>query len=138
MDQAIYKLVAELLFSDKDSWSRAIGVLGGFHTELSYLNALGKRYAGSGIEESAVAGGLVASGSVQSTLLGKHYNRGMYLHKLIAEALLHILFKLCIANNPMTNDNLMHITKITTEEQYDDFVTSEAFNSFVSDVIECN
>lgn len=42
-EQAIYKFVEELLLSDRNRWSRLIGLLGGFHKELTYLNATGKK-----------------------------------------------------------------------------------------------
>ena len=58
--------------------------LGGFHTELSHLNAQQKSCAGSGLEELAVAGGLVASESVQN-IVWKNYNRGKHLHKQVVE-----------------------------------------------------
>ena len=62
----------------------------------------------------------------------------MRLHNLADESLLHILIKDNIANNPMVKIILMHITEITTEAQYEDFVTSKPFKSFVSDVTEFN
>lgn len=53
-DQAVYKYIEEALFEDKSRWNRIKGVLGAFHTEFSYLNALGKIYSGSGIEDLAL------------------------------------------------------------------------------------
>lgn len=97
---------------------------------------LEKSYSGGGIEELVVVAELVVSGSVKSTLFGKYYNGRLRLQKLTAEALLHILLKDYITNNPMTTDNLMHITKLTTEEQHEEFVTSVAFNSSVNDVFK--
>jgi hypothetical protein len=48
-DQAVYKYIEELLCEDENKWPHVKGILGGFHTECSYINAIGKRYAGSGI-----------------------------------------------------------------------------------------
>lgn len=56
-------------------------VLGGFHTEMSFLNAIGNIIAVSGIEKLAVA-----AGSLNQAITGKHYNRAMILHKIIEEA----------------------------------------------------
>ena len=81
-DQAVYKFIEEIICKDEVKWSRVKGVLGGFHTEMSYLDALGKPYAGSGLQELAVASGVVAAGSAARVLSGKHYKRGMRLHKL--------------------------------------------------------
>ena len=67
-------------------------MLAGFHTELSHLNARGKSCAGSGLEELDVAGGVVASESVQN-IVWRNYNKGMHFHKLVVEALIHIQLK---------------------------------------------
>ncbi|XP_063222022.1 uncharacterized protein LOC134530774 isoform X1 [Bacillus rossius redtenbacheri] len=130
-DQAIYKYIEECLCEDEDRWSLVKGVLGGFHTELSYLNAVGKRYSGSGIEELAVAAGVVAVGSLSQALSGKHYNRAMRLHKLIAEALIHMLTQSYIENHPDILEGLEQVVDISTEKEFDEFVASHSFNEFV-------
>ena len=57
--------------------------LGGFHTQLSYLNAQGKSCAGSGLEELAVAGGLVAS-EMYKILFGKIIiEENIYISRLL-------------------------------------------------------
>ena len=71
--------------------------------------------AGSGLEELAVAGGLVASESVQN-IVWRNYNKGMHFHKLVVEALIHILVKDYTGNNLMTTDNLVQITEVTIEQ----------------------
>jgi hypothetical protein len=82
-DQAIYKYIEELLCEDTARWSRVKGILGGFHTECSFLNAIGKRYEASSLEELAVVSGAISAGSARKALLGKHYSRGMRIHKLM-------------------------------------------------------
>lgn len=130
-DQAVYKYIEECLFEHEDRWSLVKGTLGGFHIEMSYLNALGKRLAGSGIEELAVATGVVAAGSVMQALSGKHYNRAMRLHKLIAEALLRIMIERCVENHPGILQDLEYVLHITTETESEDFLASNAFKTFV-------
>ena len=71
--------------------------------------------ADSGLEELAVAGQLVAPESVQN-MVWKNYNRGIHFHKLVVEALIHILVKDYTGHNLMTTDNLVQITEVTIEQ----------------------
>lgn len=133
-DQAVYKYIEEALFEDEDRWDRVKGVLGAFHTEFSYLNALGKRYSGSGIEDLAVASGLLVEGSVHRALSGKHYYRGMRSYKLLAEVFLKTLIDAFISKNPDILNQFKHLTEISTEKQHDEFVKSLIFRNFVSEM----
>ena len=44
------------------------------------------------------------------------------------------MVKVYTGHNLMTTDNLMHNTEVTTEQYYEEFIASEVFNFFVSDV----
>ena len=57
----------------------------------------------------------MTSESVQN-IVWKNYNRGINFHKMVVEALIHILVKDYTGHNLMTTDNLMHITEVTTEQ----------------------
>ena len=59
-------------------------VHGAFHTQMAFMVALHKMFKQSGSEELAdAAGGIVERGSFHHVLSGKHYKRGMHLHKLV-------------------------------------------------------
>lgn len=131
-DQAVYKYIEEALFEDENRWDRVKGVLGPFHTEFSYLNALGKRYAGSGIEDLAVVSGLLVEGSVQRALSGKHYYRGMRSYKLLAEALIKMLIDCFIDKNAELLHQFKDLPEILTEKEHDEFANSSVFKNFVS------
>lgn len=59
-------------------------VHGAFHTQMAFIVAMHKMFKQSGSEELADAdSGIVEPGSFHQVLSGKHYKRGMHLHKLV-------------------------------------------------------
>lgn len=58
--------------------------IGPFHTELSYFKAVGKFISDCGISNLLVQSGLLANGSVNGFLMGKHFNRCKTLHPVVA------------------------------------------------------
>ena len=58
---------------------------------MSCLSAIGKLMKGSGFEEIVIEAGLCASGSLDSVLKGRHYNRAIRIH-LSWTAFLYINF----------------------------------------------
>ena len=67
-----------------------IPILGAFHQQMSYIYAIYKRFKGSGIDDILVAAGIVAEGSVDQALQGKHYRRGVCCLMLLRESLIHM------------------------------------------------
>ena len=65
--------------------------MSGFHTVCAFLATIHIRFKGSGLEDIAVSAGIVEAGSAEAALKGKHYKRGMWIHKLIYEALLWLM-----------------------------------------------
>lgn len=59
----------------------------------SYMGALGKSIKCSGFEEILVESGICASGSIEKVMSGKHYNRALWVHKLVFEALERLLLQ---------------------------------------------
>lgn len=86
-DQAIYAKIQELRWKHHIYAERTIVRMGEFHTIMSYLSILGKRFNSGGLGDIMVESGVVAAGSLPSVLSGKHYNRAARAHKLVYEAL---------------------------------------------------
>ena len=61
--------------------------LGPFHTQCVMMSAIYTRYKGSDYGEVLVAGGVIAEGSVDRALQGKHHKRGLRCLRLMYEAL---------------------------------------------------
>ena len=65
----------------------------GFHTQCVMMNTIHKRYKGSELGDVLMTGGVVAEGSVDRALKGKHYKRGLRCLMLMYEALICGLVK---------------------------------------------
>ena len=58
-----------------------------FHIACTLLAVIGKRFRDAGPEDIIAESETIGIGSVNGALHGKHYNRGMRLHKIVGEAL---------------------------------------------------
>lgn len=92
-DLPVYVLITLLKAENPSKYSDIVPFLGPFHTQCAMMSAIYKCYKGSELEEVLVAGGVVAEGSVDHALKGKHYKRGLRCLRLMYEALLSQLFK---------------------------------------------
>lgn len=72
---------------------RLVPRLGEFHTIMSFLSVVGKRFAKSGIEDILIEAGVVAQGSMNGVMSGHMYNRSVRAHKLLFEAFSRLQFK---------------------------------------------
>ncbi|XP_071847519.1 uncharacterized protein [Apostichopus japonicus] len=76
-DQAIYAKAQQIRWKSGPYSSRIIVRLGAFHTAMTFLACLGKRFGDAGLEEVAIASEVVAQGSINGVLNGHHYNRSV-------------------------------------------------------------
>ena len=86
-DQAIYSKAQQIRWQSAAFQKRLVLRLGEFHTCMSLLACIKKRFQESGIEDIIIESELVAAGSLNGVLTGHHYNRGLRAHKILYEAL---------------------------------------------------
>ena len=67
--------------------------MGGFHIILYFLALMGKNYEASGLEDLLIESGAYGSGTVNSIMSQKSYNRCVRAHKLVMEALFPLLWR---------------------------------------------
>ena len=67
--------------------------MGTFHTICNVLSILGKRFWDAGLKDICIEAGIVAEGSINGVLDGKHYNRAARVHKYIYEALMTLAWE---------------------------------------------
>lgn len=91
-DQAIYAKAQQIRWKDNDFTQRTVIRLGEFHTCMSYLGILGKRFGDAGLQDILIESEVVAPGSISGVISGHHYNRSMRAHKLLYESLQRIRF----------------------------------------------
>ena len=88
-DHPVYALLLELKNENPEMFADILPFMGPFHIKMSFINAIYKRFKGSGISDVLVVAGVVADGSVDQALRGKHFNRGVHCLRLFYEALVH-------------------------------------------------
>lgn len=85
-DQAIYAKAQQIHWRDDDFTWRIVIRLGEFHTCMSYLGILGKRFGDAGLQDILIESEVVAPGSINGVISGHHYNRSMRAQKLLYES----------------------------------------------------
>lgn len=91
-DQAIYSKAQQIRWQNPEMEKRLIIRMGEFHTAMSFLGMISKRFAMSGLEDVLVESGVLAAGSTRGVLTGHMYNRSMRCHKLMFESLARLQF----------------------------------------------
>jgi hypothetical protein len=86
-NQAIYSKAQQIRWQNVNFQGHLVLQLGDFHTTLSFLSTIGKRFQNSGFEDIVIEAGIVAPSSIDGVMSGHHYNRSMRAHKLLFEAL---------------------------------------------------
>ena len=92
-DMAIYIKAQDIRWADNELLNRTAIRLGEFHTCMTFLSVIGKRFSDAGLMELLVESEVGATGSVNAVLEGRHYNRAISAHKIVVEAMEHLRFE---------------------------------------------
>ncbi|XP_065646027.1 uncharacterized protein LOC136076646 isoform X2 [Hydra vulgaris] len=92
-DEAVYSKIQMVRWKEPEFSNRFVVRLGEFHTMMSFMTAIAKRFDVSGFKDIVIKSGLVAEGAVKGILTGKHYNRSIMVHKIMFEALSRLRFE---------------------------------------------
>jgi len=113
-DHHVYVLITQLNAENPNKYRDIVPFLGPFHTQFVMMSAIYTRYKGSELGEVLVAGGVIAEGSVDRALQGKHYKRGLRCLRLMYEALISQLVKknVILALAVKTTDNTVIFLEI--------------------------
>ena len=87
VDQAIYCKAQTIRWQEPTFQKKIVIRLGAFHTTMTALACIGKRFQEAGLQDILIEAGVVATGSVTGVMNGHNYNRSIRCHKLMAEAL---------------------------------------------------
>ena len=93
VDQAIYSKLQLIRWRNAVFMQRLVIRLGAFHTAMSLIGCIGKRFRDGGLEDVLIESEVVASGSVNGVISGKHYNRSIRANKLLMEAMQQMRFE---------------------------------------------
>ena len=61
--------------------------MGGFHVSMTFIAVIGRRYASPGLRDVLIEADILACGSVDQVVNGRHYNRAIYSLKLMYEVM---------------------------------------------------
>lgn len=97
-DMAMYIKVQEIRWASREStdaafYEKIVLRPGEFHTCMTFLAVLGKKYGTAGLKDLLIEARVIAVGSVNNVLSGKAYNRAVFAHKTLAEALQFLRFQ---------------------------------------------
>lgn len=100
--------------------------MGGFHSEAAYFKAIGKFIDGCGLTHMMVESKLLAPGSVNGFITGKHFNRCRKLHPIasLAIQILHFQSFLNLNEIQISEDLMTTITTLKNKKIDQDFLTS--------------
>ena len=90
VDEAIYSKIVMIMWLYNGKYENVIPLIDGIHTLLVYFKILYKKHNCLGLQDWWVDAGAIQEGSVCKTIEGKHYQRGISLHKQSMNALLRI------------------------------------------------
>ena len=92
-DLAIYAKVQQIRWADKSLIEKLVVRLGEFHTCMSFMAVIGKRYGDAGLSDILIEAGVVAEGSLSGVISGHHYNRSIHAYKILYETMEELRFQ---------------------------------------------
>jgi hypothetical protein len=97
-DQAIYAKALEIIWKHPVEFKRVVPCMGAFHIACTFLAVIGKRFGDAGLKDVLIESGIIGSGSVSAVLEGRHYNRGVRVHKIVMEAMLRMCWSAFVSD----------------------------------------
>lgn len=117
-DLAIAKIALQIQSMERPIYDSIFISLGPFHIMMSAFKAIGKYIAESGLPDILTNSGLLACGSLNGYLTGKHFNRCKRIHPITAVAIEILHFKYFLVEKDEqiqadVLDDLIALTKST-------------------------
>lgn len=117
-DLAIAKIALQIQSVERPIYDSIFISLGPFHIMMSSFKAIGKYISDSGLPDILTNAGLLACGSLNGYLSGKHFNRCKRIHPITAAAIESLHFKYFLAERDEqiqedVLDDLIALTKTT-------------------------
>ena len=108
MDKALYAKATVIASKHTSKYANIILRMNTFHTVLTLLDIIGKRFQDAGLRDTCIESGIIAEGSIYCVLEGRMYSRAVRVHTIIYEALLHLAWKGYITWLEAHHPNQMH------------------------------
>jgi hypothetical protein len=91
MDEAVYAKAQLIRWTDDVFQNRLVLRLGEFHVIMCFPGVIGKRFQDGGLSNILIESNIVAEGSINGVLSGKHYNRSIRSMKIVYEAIYRLV-----------------------------------------------
>lgn len=111
-DHPVYVLMLELKSENSQMFSKILPFMAAFHIQMSFIYTIYKRFKGSGISDVLVAAGVIADGSVDQALRGKHFKRGVRCLRLFYETLVHHALDKRLEGCPLSDEVRASLAKL--------------------------
>lgn len=138
-DQAIYAKAQQIRWKDQNLMQRIIPRLGEFHTAMSFMAVIGKRFKEAGLQDVLIESNVVAVGSINGVISGHHYNRSIRAHKLLFEAM-HILRLRSFLQSLPEQQHTRYISAmedLVREYKSEAEFSSNSVSDMLSDMLSC-
>lgn len=112
--------IASRIQSAEDEFKNLFINFGPFYIMLSYMQAIGKFISGSGLTNILIDSEILASGSINSFLSGKHFNRCKKIHPLLSLALQILHLERFLQEHDENLANIEEFLKTFNEQQNND------------------
>ena len=110
-DLAVAKLALQIQAEEAPKYDDTFIHFGAFHTALAYFSSIGYILEESGGPQILIESGVLASGSLNGFLSGRHYNRCKRLHPLLALGFQMLHFQHFIDTcGPISENFVSHLT----------------------------
>ncbi|KAJ8042408.1 hypothetical protein HOLleu_13456 [Holothuria leucospilota] len=110
LDQAIYSKALQIVWKESQRFNKVILRLGAFHTTCVMLGVIGKRFDDAGLRDVLIESGVIAPGSINGVMTGKHYNRATRIFRIVYEALHRLRFLSFAKSLNQEDSDLLKIT----------------------------
>jgi hypothetical protein len=132
-DLAIAKPAYQIQAQEAPMFDNVFIMFGAFHIMNAYFSCLGFYIDGSGGDTIMIDTEVLASGSVNGFLLGKHYNRCKRLHPLLSLAFQSLHFKRFLeVKGPVSGDLLNMLEQVADHPSPELFETLEQDHTFLN------
>lgn len=118
-DLAMAKIALRIQ-SAEDEFQKLFINFGSFHIMLSFMKAIGKFISGSGLTNILIDSEILASGSINSFLSGKHFNRCRKIHPLLSLALQILHLEGFLQQHDENLENIQEYLQIFNKEKNED------------------
>jgi len=125
-----------IMWLNKTKYDKIVPILGGFHALLVYLKIMYKKYGFLGFQDWWVDAGSIAEGSVTQAIQGKHYARGIRLHKQSFCAFIRWRLKSITPNEESLKRYIENLRVETNEENLSTLIKLESYQLFYQELLQ--